>query len=1083
MSRDALIQKTQEERRKREQQRRQTRAATVIQATVRSWTARHRFAISLRSEFDVITNRLDKTIPDANELTEQAIQYLLFFHNARIDHDRLNRISWHVIQCNRSFFEHVAKQVQKDSTKSNQWLWRFSRLLHLHFQQIDSCFSSANNQSNAATGLLRLVQLLTDAETYKDWNQVGCSSNQCLQYVWQYLLSRSYFAHIRQLIDVRLPPLYETTLHSTAAAHAVYELAVRPLQLPDASNEYTRLVVGSVFRILLGPPLNSQLQHFVLPMLTNEMPTLLRAQHFLPALRTNIPSWSSNTTDFDLPYTPHSLYAFVHLLIPQLPQMSIELKSMYLFAVTRLIGCLPATRRFSNDYDSDDDDMANDNHGQFGRLSETPGEESLRVGQAIRDLLNATSHVTALLQLCCKQSTPLINPSSTASNAPDELLHALAMLGYHLLLTDDLEVHRHRLLYTLAFNGMFLRRMWSYVTTIRSASDTETGTPLLQLISLATPITPNDWPRILPQLTLFCALFTYLLPTSDDIEFYEEKPLSERQTSTMPFTLEELCSMVVTLRDLCLGLIELAYRDTKPLTDEYRAAINPDVSSSLSSAHHQTDEHSSNQWLALFKVSIQLLRQLHVRDSRQAFCAPSDWISNKVHIAIDKPVNFKVSEQQKQRYQPFVGLKKLSKVQLEELGPPMSINEIRHITILQEMPFLIPFTDRVQILRLLINRDKEQAHGNAHFFLLSHSIISVTIRRNYLYEDAFEKLSFENQPDIKKHVRVQMVNEIGLDEAGIDGGGIFREFLSQLLKTAFDPNRGFFRTSHDNFLYPNASADQLHENYQQHFYFIGRMLGKAIYENMLTELPFSLFFLAKILDRQQTCNIDIHHLASFDPLMYKNLLYLKNYEGDVAALELDFTVAEDELGSRRTVELKPNGANITVTSANRIEYIHLMADYRLNRQIRPHCTAFKRGMANVLDLDWLRMFGPRELRVLIGGAQTPIDLDDLAANCVYSGGYSEQHATILVFWSIVRSFDETHKRKLLKFVTSCSRPPLLGFAQLQPPFTIQCAGRGDRLPTASTCMNLLKLPEFTDANLLRQKLIYAIEAEGGFELS
>ena len=40
-----------------------------------------------------------------------------------------------------------------------------------------------------------------------------------------------------------------------------------------------------------------------------------------------------------------------------------------------------------------------------------------------------------------------------------------------------------------------------------------------------------------------------------------------------------------------------------------------------------------------------------------------------------------------------------------------------------------------------------------------------------------------------------------------------------------------------------------------------------------------------------------------------------------------------------------------------------------------------------------------------------------------------------------------------------------------------------RLPTASTCMNLLKLPEFKEEKLLREKLFYAIEAGSGFELS
>lgn len=41
-----------------------------------------------------------------------------------------------------------------------------------------------------------------------------------------------------------------------------------------------------------------------------------------------------------------------------------------------------------------------------------------------------------------------------------------------------------------------------------------------------------------------------------------------------------------------------------------------------------------------------------------------------------------------------------------------------------------------------------------------------------------------------------MINNIGLEEVGIDGGGVFREFLSELIKTAFDPNRGFFMYVH-----------------------------------------------------------------------------------------------------------------------------------------------------------------------------------------------------------------------------------------------------------------------------------------------
>lgn len=125
----------------------------------------------------------------------------------------------------------------------------------------------------------------------------------------------------------------------------------------------------------------------------------------------------------------------------------------------------------------------------------------------------------------------------------------------------------------------------------------------------------------------------------------------------------------------------------------------------------------------------------------------------------------------------------------------------------------------------------------------------------------------------------------------------------------------------------------LHENPVMHYYFIGRMLGKAIYENMLVEIPFASFFLAKVLARHSGSDVDIHNLSSLDPLMYKNLVFLKNYDGDVSELNLDFTVVDNELGANHTTELKPNGAQVPVTQQNRIEYIHLMADYKLNKQV------------------------------------------------------------------------------------------------------------------------------------------------------
>lgn len=108
---------------------------------------------------------------------------------------------------------------------------------------------------------------------------------------------------------------------------------------------------------------------------------------------------------------------------------------------------------------------------------------------------------------------------------------------------------------------------------------------------------------------------------------------------------------------------------------------------------------------------------------------------------------------------------------------------------------------------------------------------------------------------------------------------------------------------------------------------------------------------------------------------------------------------------------------------------------------------------------------------------------------MYAGGYGPEHETIAAFWRVVRAFNKDQRSNLLRFVTSCARPPLLGFKDLRPRFTIsnagvpEEAGGGVRLPSASTCINLLKLPMYANEAILRERLLYAIEANAGFELS
>lgn len=90
------------------------------------------------------------------------------------------------------------------------------------------------------------------------------------------------------------------------------------------------------------------------------------------------------------------------------------------------------------------------------------------------------------------------------------------------------------------------------------------------------------------------------------------------------------------------------------------------------------------------------------------------------------------------------------------------------------------------------------------------------------------------------------------------------------------------------------------------------------------------------------------------------------------------------------------------------------------------------------------MFNQQELQVLIGGTEEPVDIDDLMQNCIYGGVYDSDHAVVQRFWKaracsvacvtrsdtvwvrqVARSLNQKERQSLLRFVTSCSRPPLL----------------------------------------------------------
>lgn len=120
-----------------------------------------------------------------------------------------------------------------------------------------------------------------------------------------------------------------------------------------------------------------------------------------------------------------------------------------------------------------------------------------------------------------------------------------------------------------------------------------------------------------------------------------------------------------------------------------------------------------------------------------------------------------------------------------------------------------------------------------------------------------------------------------------------------------------------------------------------------------------------------------------------------------------------------------------------------------------------------------------------------INVRAMKAVVVYAGGYHQSQPIIQWFWEILEyEFTPQQQRMFLKFMTSCSRQPLLGFSALVPVPCIRQVRVSDsnddgeiKLPTSSTCMNLLKLPKYETKAMLKLKLLYAVESGAGFELS
>jgi E3 ubiquitin-protein ligase NEDD4 len=80
-----------------------------------------------------------------------------------------------------------------------------------------------------------------------------------------------------------------------------------------------------------------------------------------------------------------------------------------------------------------------------------------------------------------------------------------------------------------------------------------------------------------------------------------------------------------------------------------------------------------------------------------------------------------------------------------------------------------------------------------------------------------------------------------------------------------------------------------------------------------------------------------------------------------------FSTSEKQFGKIVCVDLKPGGADIPVTEANKEEYVNALVEYRIHRRVREQFEAFMEGLIDLIPTELINTFRERELEFLNGG--------------------------------------------------------------------------------------------------------------------
>ncbi|KAI1632701.1 E3 ubiquitin-protein ligase UPL3 [Biscogniauxia mediterranea] len=202
-------------------------------------------------------------------------------------------------------------------------------------------------------------------------------------------------------------------------------------------------------------------------------------------------------------------------------------------------------------------------------------------------------------------------------------------------------------------------------------------------------------------------------------------------------------------------------------------------------------------------------------------------------------------------------------------------------------------------------------------------------------------------------------------------------------------------------------------------------------------------------------------------------------------LALDFT-----LPGYPEIELIPGGSHIQVTIYNVESYLDKVIDMTLGSGVKRQVEAFRTGFSQVFPYSALSAFTPDELVTLFGRVEEDWSLETLMDSIKADHGFNMDSRSVRNLLQTMSELTPAQRRDFLQFTTGSPKLPIGGFKSLTPMFTVVCKPSeppytsDDYLPSVMTCVNYLKLPDYTSIDSMKRQLFTAIkEGQGAFHLS